>query len=30
MSYPPLGNSVGELATGSITLEGNGPWCGLV
>ena len=25
MSYPPLGNSVGELATGSITLEGNGP-----
>ena len=25
MSYPPLGNSVGELATGSLTLEGNGP-----
>ena len=25
MSYPPLGNSVGELATGSMTLEGNGP-----
>ena len=24
-SYPPLGNSVGELATGSITLEANGP-----
>ena len=24
-SYPPLGNSVGELATGSITLMGNGP-----
>ena len=25
MSYPPLGNSVGELATGSMTMEGNGP-----
>ena len=25
MSYPPLGNSVGELATGSLGLEGNGP-----
>ena len=25
-SYPPLGNSVGELATGSITLPGNGEW----
>ena len=24
-SYPPLGNSVGELATGSISLQGNGP-----
>ena len=23
-SYPPLGNSVGELATGSITLPGDG------
>ena len=23
-SYPPLGNSVGELATGSISLQGNG------
>ena len=23
-SYPPLGNSVGEAAVGSVTLEGNG------